>query len=104
MKLLGDRPVSEWIEQYERSHTSTVNRVCHAVGIPLIALSIPLFWAAVLVGGFSWKVPVAMFVLGWILQFAGHAVEGKRPEFFHDWRFMFVGLRWWARWMTRGRL
>jgi hypothetical protein len=22
-------------------------------------------------------------------------VEGKPPEFLHDWRFLFVGLRWW---------
>jgi len=43
-----------------------------------------------------------MFVLGWILQFVGHAVEGKPPEFLHDWRFLFVGLRWWVAKM-RGR-
>jgi uncharacterized membrane protein YGL010W len=36
-----------------------------------------------------------MFVLGWVFQFVGHAVEGKPPEFLHDWRFLFVGLRWW---------
>ena len=24
------------------------------------------------------------------------AVEGKPPEFFKDWRYLFVGLRWWA--------
>jgi hypothetical protein len=21
--------------------------------------------------------------------------RGKPPEFFHDWRFLFVGVRWW---------
>lgn len=40
-------------------------------------------------------VGLAMFVVGWALQFIGHAVEGKPPEFFKDWRFLFVGLRWW---------
>jgi hypothetical protein len=30
-----------------------------------------------------------------VLQFIGHFVEGKPPEFFKDWRFLFVGLRWW---------
>jgi uncharacterized membrane protein YGL010W len=43
-----------------------------------------------------------MFVIGWGLQFVGHAVEGKPPEFFHDWRFLFVGLRWWFA-KVRGR-
>ena len=36
-----------------------------------------------------------LFVVGWIFQFIGHAFEGKPPEFFQDWRFLFVGLRWW---------
>jgi uncharacterized membrane protein YGL010W len=35
-------------------------------------------------------------VLEWVFQFVGHAFERKPPEFFKDWRFLFVGLRWWA--------
>jgi uncharacterized membrane protein YGL010W len=50
--------------------------------------------AALGVTGF-WRIPLALFVIGWVQQFAGHAVEGKPPEFFKDWRFLFVGLRWW---------
>jgi uncharacterized membrane protein YGL010W len=49
-----------------------------------------------------WPVPVALFAIGWIFQFVGHAVEGKPPEFLHDWRFLFVGLRWWFA-KIRGR-
>ena len=37
----------------------------------------------------------ALFVGGWAFQFVGHAFEGKPPEFFKDWRFLLVGLRWW---------
>jgi uncharacterized membrane protein YGL010W len=51
------------------------------------------------VTGFAWPEmwwpALALFVVGWIFQFIGHAVEGKPPEFFKDWRFLFVGLRWW---------
>ena len=47
------------------------------------------------------RVPAVMFVLGWILQLAGHVVEGKPPEFLHDWRFLLVGLRWWISKMKR---
>ena len=92
--MLGGKSWDEWIEQYSDSHQHPFNRLCHTLGIPLIALSIPLFGVAIFVDGF-WKVPLAMFVVGWIFQFAGHAVEGKPPEFFRDWRFLFVGLRWW---------
>ena len=90
-----------WIEQYGHSHQHPVNRLCHTLGIPLIALSIPLFVVAIFAAGL-WPLPLAMFVLGWIFQFVGHAVEGKPPEFFHDWRFLFVGLRWWFA-KIRGR-
>ena len=38
----------------------------------------------------------------WTLQFVGHAVERTPPEFFKDWRFLFVGLRWWIA-KLRGR-
>ena len=99
--MLGGRTWDEWIAQYARSHTHPVNRFFHTLGIPLIALSVPLFAAALFVEGF-WKVPAVMFVAGWALQFAGHAVEGKPPEFFRDWRFLLVGLRWWVA-KVRGR-
>jgi uncharacterized membrane protein YGL010W len=92
--MLGDKPMSEWITQYSTSHQHPVNRFCHTVGIPLIALSIPLFIVALFIPGF-WKVPLVLFVVGWAFQFVGHAAEGKPPEFIHDWRYLFVGLRWW---------
>jgi uncharacterized membrane protein YGL010W len=100
--MLGGRSWDEWVSRYEVSHRHPVNRLCHTLGIPLIVLSLPLFIAAWLVRGI-WPVPTVLFVVGWVLQFVGHAVEGKRPEFFHDWRFLLVGLRWWAA-KVRGRV
>ena len=91
---LGNRPMSEWVAQYAESHQHPVNRFCHTFGIPMIALSVPLFLVALAVPG-VWPLPTGLFVVGWVLQFVGHAVEGKPPEFFKDWRFLFVGLRWW---------
>jgi uncharacterized membrane protein YGL010W len=98
---LGGRSWEEWIAQYGRSHEHPVNRLCHTVGIPLIALSIPLFVASLFVAGL-WRVALGAFVIGWLFQFVGHAIEGKPPEFFHDWRFLLVGLRWWVA-KVRGR-
>ena len=40
---------------------------------------------------------VTLFVAMWILQFVGHKVEGKKPSFFEDLRFLLVGPAWW--WM-----
>ena len=92
--MFADRSRKEWIDQYGLSHRHPFNRLCHTFGIPMIAVSLPLFVATYFVAGL-WPVPVALFVVGWALQFAGHAVEGKPPEFFKDWRFLFVGLSWW---------
>lgn len=92
--MLGGKTWDEWITQYAKSHQHPVNRFCHTVGIPLIAVSLPLFVAALFMRGL-WPIPAAMFVGGWALQFVGHWFEGKPPEFFSDWRFLFVGLRWW---------
>lgn len=92
--MLRGKHWNEWMEQYERSHQHALNRMCHFIGIPLITLSIPLFLFIPFTHGF-WPVPLILFVTGWLLQFAGHWFEGKPPEFFHDWRFLFVGLRWW---------
>jgi uncharacterized membrane protein YGL010W len=91
----GGRTWDEWITQYATSHQHPINRVCHTIGIPLIALSIPLFLVGLWVPGF-WRIPLTLFVVGWVFQFIGHAFEGKPPEFFKDWRFLFVGLRWWV--------
>jgi len=99
--MLGRKPMTQWIDEYAGSHQHPVNRVCHTIGIPAIALSLPLFGVAWLVPGL-WPIPTGMFLGGWALQFAGHWVEGKPPEFFRDWRFLFVGLRWWIA-KLRGR-
>jgi len=99
--MMGNRTSEQWVAQYSTSHTHPVNRVCHTFGIPMIALSLPLFVASVFVRGL-WPLPAVLFLAGWILQFIGHYFEGKPPEFFHDPRFLLVGLRWWFA-KVRGR-
>ena len=92
--MLGGESSDQWIAKYARSHQHPVNRLCHTYGIPTILVSVALFAA----GFFShrlWWFALSLFVIGWILQFVGHAFEGKPPEFFQDWRFLFVGVRWW---------
>ena len=88
------RSWDEWIARYESSHRDPVNRACHTIGIPLIVVSIALALVAPWVPGL-WSAAAGLFVAGWVFQFVGHVFEGKRPEFFNDWRFLFVGLRWW---------
>ena len=92
--MLGGRTSEQWIAQYSTSHQHPVNRLCHTFGIPLILVSLVLLLISLFVEGL-WFWALGLFVVGWILQFVGHAFERKLPEFFHDWRFLFVGVRWW---------
>ena len=95
MKLvLGSKTWEQWIDEYSRSHQHPINRFCHLIGIPLIVFSL----LVALIGLFAPPVrtlALTIFIAGWIFQFIGHAFERKLPEFFRDWRFLFVGLRWW---------
>ncbi|MGW8394624.1 Mpo1 family 2-hydroxy fatty acid dioxygenase [Pseudoduganella sp. HUAS MS19] len=34
---------------------------------------------------------IVIFVLAWIGQFIGHKIEGKKPSFFDDLRFLLIG-------------
>jgi uncharacterized membrane protein YGL010W len=36
-------------------------------------------------------VSIAIFVLAWIAQFVGHKIEGKKPSFFEDLQYLWVG-------------
>ena len=92
--MLGNRPMADWIRQYAESHQHPVNRWLHTIGIPMIVLSLVTAGAS-LVWPALWRPALGLFVVGWLVQFAGHAVEGKPPEFLKDWRFLLVGLRWW---------
>jgi hypothetical protein len=101
--MLGGKTSEEWVAQYSTSHQHPVNRLCHTFGIPIILLSLGVGVAA-LVAHWLWIYALGLFLFGWALQFIGHAFERKLPEFFHDWRFLFVGVRWWWGKTVGGRV
>jgi uncharacterized membrane protein YGL010W len=41
-----------------------------------------------------WMSCLAIFVIAWIGQFIGHAIERKRPSFFKDVQFLLIGPLW----------
>jgi uncharacterized membrane protein YGL010W len=94
--MMGGRSWDEWIAEYSESHEHPLNRLTHSFGIPMIALSIILLPFCLLISRL-WIAALVLLVVGWALQFVGHYFEGKPPEFFKDYRFLFVGLRWWFK-------
>lgn len=97
--MLGNRTWPDWIAEYQKGHQNRWNQLTHTFGIPMI-------WIGIFLGIFSlfgaglWAPAFWLFVLGWALQFIGHAIEGQKPEFFKDWRFLLVGTRWWIAKVT----
>lgn len=41
-----------------------------------------------------WLICALAFVVAWIGQFVGHAIEGRRPSFFKDLQFLLIGPLW----------
>ncbi|MDL1871041.1 DUF962 domain-containing protein [Deltaproteobacteria bacterium PRO3] len=82
--------VQDLIENYKRSHTHPFNHAMHAIGIPMILVS--LAWIF-----FDWKVGLILFGVGWAFQFLGHAVEGKPPAFFSNPAYLLIGPIWLAK-------
>ena len=41
-----------------------------------------------------WSICLFLFVVAWVGQFIGHAIEGKRPSFFKDIQFLMIGPLW----------
>lgn len=79
-----------FIENYKAKHQHPVNKLMHTIGIPMIVLSLPLFF-------FNWRWALLLFVVGWIFQFVGHAVEGNQPAFFKNPLYLLVGPLWLLR-------
>jgi uncharacterized membrane protein YGL010W len=66
-----------------------------ALGVlPLLALTFLGIGALAAQPWPLWLSCVAIFVVAWIGQFIGHAVEGRRPSFFKDLQFLLIGPLW----------
>jgi uncharacterized membrane protein YGL010W len=65
------------------------------LGMVLAALvTVPLLAYAAGLQTPLWVTALVIFVLAWIGQFIGHYVEGRRPSFFRDLRFLLIGPLW----------
>lgn len=88
--------LAEYLARYREDHQHPVNKALHTVGIPMIVASLAVL-------PFNPLLAAAMFVLGWIFQFIGHAFEGKKPSFLSDPTFLLIGPLWfWKKLTGRG--
>jgi len=75
------------------------------IGAAMTLLTIACFGVITLLatsGVSVWMFCLGLFVVMWILQFVGHKIEGKKPSFFDDLRFLLIGPAWWwGHWLKR---
>ena len=79
-----------FMENYKAKHRHPINRLTHSIGIPMIVISLPLLF-------FNWRWALLLFVVGWILQFLGHLIEGNQPAFFRNPLYLIIGPLWLLR-------
>ena len=65
------------MEDYKAKHKHPLNTSDAYIGIPMIVVSLPLFFFRLALGARALR-------LGWIFQFIGHAIEGNQPAFFRN--------------------
>jgi uncharacterized membrane protein YGL010W len=65
-------------KHYREQHSTVGCKITHMIGVPMIAVSIPIMF-------FSWQIGLSLFVVGWIFQFIGHFVfEKNKPVLMKD--------------------
>src|SRR5450830_354384 len=87
------RQIDVLLDQYSESHLNHTNELIHLVCVPLIVFSLLgiIWWIHPLAPLTALPVSIAIFVTAWIGQFIGHKIEGKKPSFFDDLRFLLIG-------------
>jgi len=64
------------------------------IAVGMLALFALMLYPLALLGPNAFIVAVVVFVLAWLGQFVGHAIEGRKPSFLEDVKFLLVGPAW----------
>jgi uncharacterized membrane protein YGL010W len=91
------------LETYEAEHRHPVNRVLHAVGIPVVVLATTVLMSPWRPFGWSRKASLAALATGWGLLLVGHAIEGNRPAILRTPTAALSALAWWTHALCRRR-
>lgn len=65
--------IQRFLTNYLPRHRNRTNQFLHLVGVPLSFIVAPVLFVL----AYAWYWHVGCFVAGYLLQFAGHAVEGN---------------------------
>lgn len=83
-RLRSEHALNVFREEYAEQHQTKINRRLHVAGRIIRVAAIPFLF-------YSWRVAFALFVLGYLIQFLGHAIEGSSPSFFRSPKHLILG-------------
>jgi uncharacterized membrane protein YGL010W len=73
-------------------------RLSPGLGTGLLIYNVAMIYLTLAVAATTswplWRLALVVFVAAWILQFIGHAIEGRRPSFLRDLQFLLIGPAW----------
>jgi uncharacterized membrane protein YGL010W len=64
------------------------------IAFGMLAAAAAMIYPLTRLGDHALAVAVGVFVVAWIGQFVGHLIEGKKPSFLEDVKFLLVGPAW----------
>ena len=65
-----------------------------SIALGMLVVLAVMVYALTRLGANLLAVAAVVFVLAWIGQFIGHMIEGRKPSFFEDVKFLLVGPAW----------
>ncbi|MCZ6683972.1 MAG: DUF962 domain-containing protein [Planctomycetota bacterium] len=67
-----------WLSNWRDRHRHPVSFVLHLTGIPMTIACVPLAWVQLADDRWDlWWRPVALLIVGYLLQWIGHVIEGN---------------------------
>ncbi len=70
--LTWRRPLRKILRNWRERHQNPFNFWIHLIGIPMTVVGVVLLFTS-----YDWYWGVALFVVGYLLQYIGHQVEGN---------------------------
>jgi uncharacterized membrane protein YGL010W len=64
------------------------------IAVGMLGVSAALVYPLTLLGTHALVAAVIVFVAAWIGQFIGHRIEGRKPSFLDDVKFLLIGPAW----------
>jgi len=97
IKFTGNSVLDSWTTVFLLYCVIFYLRMSISIAVGMLIIAFFMIWGINWLDSFEislWILSLFIFVLAWIGQFIGHKIEGKKPSFFEDLKFLLIGPAW----------